>query len=91
MASFSEVALVAEEAIWEGEFDYSWYNPQSTMLTISNADQLAAFGAIVGGMAKDKDGNYIVNTTSDGGEISHYDSFKGKTVRLGACIHIANA
>ena len=90
MASFSEVTLVAEEAKWNGGFDYTWYNPQSTMLTISNADQLAAFGAIVGGMAKDKDGNYIVNTTSDGGEIIHYDSFKGKTVRLGACIHIGD-
>ena len=90
MASFSEVALVAEHAIWKGGFDYTWYNPLSTMLTVSNADQLAAFGAIVGGMAKDLNGNYIVNTTNQNGEIIHYDSFKGKTVRLGACIHIGD-
>ncbi|MBR5449509.1 MAG: hypothetical protein IKV43_05920, partial [Clostridia bacterium] len=90
MASFSEVALVAGEAIWNGTYDYSWYNSMSTMLTISNADQLAGFGAIVGGMAKDENGNYIVNIELEDGSIIHYDSFKGKTVRLGACIHIGD-
>ena len=51
LASFSEVALVADtENAWEGNFDYSWYNASKTELTIANADQLAAFGAIVGGM-----------------------------------------
>ena len=50
MASFSEVAVVAEPAKWEGKFDYTWYTADATELTIANADQLAAFGAIVGGM-----------------------------------------
>jgi len=51
MASFSEVALLADTtAAWEGKFDYTWYNASKTEFTISNADQLAAFGAIVGGM-----------------------------------------
>ena len=50
MASFSEVAVVAEPAAWEGVRDYSWYDASATELTIANADQLAAFGAIVGGM-----------------------------------------
>ncbi len=51
MATFSEVAVVADtENPWKGEFDYSWYDASKTDLTIANADQLAAFGAIVGGM-----------------------------------------
>ena len=51
MATFSEVALVADtEGGWEGKFDYTWYDASKTELTIANADQLAAFGAIVGGM-----------------------------------------
>ena len=50
MATFSEVAVVAEPAKWEGKFDYTWYDFSKTELTIANADQLAAFGAIVGGM-----------------------------------------
>ncbi len=58
MATFSEVAVVADtENAWEGNFDYSWYNNITTIAedgatdyVIANADQLAAFGAIVGGM-----------------------------------------
>lgn len=59
MATFSEVALVADTVNeWEGNFDYSWYTnavapvdgEAVTEYTIANADQLAAFGAIVGGM-----------------------------------------
>ena len=59
LASFSEVALVADtENAWKGEFDYSWYtnavapvdSEAVTEYIIANADQLAAFGAIVGGM-----------------------------------------
>ena len=51
MASFSEVAVVADtEKAWKGEFDYTWYDADATELQIANADQLAAFGAIVGGM-----------------------------------------
>ena len=52
LASFSEVKLIAEPAKWEGDFDYTWYNQRSEtdVYYISSADQLAAFGAIVGGM-----------------------------------------
>ena len=51
MATFSEVAVVADTVnAWEGKFDYTWYDASKTELTIANADQLAAFGAIVGGM-----------------------------------------
>ena len=59
MATFSEVAVVADtENKWEGNRDYSWYTNAvaaldggaATEYVIANADQLAAFGAIVGGM-----------------------------------------
>ncbi len=59
LASFSEVALVADTTkAWEGNFDYSWYTNAVAPVDgetpveyiIANADQLAAFGAIVGGM-----------------------------------------
>jgi len=59
MATFSEVTVVANTVnAWKGEFDYSWYinavapvdGDAVTEYTIANADQLAAFGAIVGGM-----------------------------------------
>jgi len=57
LKSFSEVALVADtENKWEGNFDYSWYTGVAALAEgepdyiIANADQLAAFGAIVGGM-----------------------------------------
>ncbi|MBR2897338.1 MAG: SipW-dependent-type signal peptide-containing protein [Oscillospiraceae bacterium] len=87
MATFSEVALVADTVNpWGGEYDYSWYTDKNSPYSIANADQLAAFGAIVGGMAKDKDGNYIVTNTED-----HTDSFKGKTVNLIADINLGDA
>ncbi len=59
LATFSEIAIVNDtENAWKGNFDYSWYTETLTPLaegntneyTIANADQLAAFGAIVGGM-----------------------------------------
>ena len=59
LASFSEVTLVANKVNpWNGDFDYSWYTnavapvdgEDVVAYTIANADQLAAFGAIVGGM-----------------------------------------
>ena len=51
IASFSEIAIVNDiDNAWEGKFDYTWYDASKTELTIANADQLAAFGAIVGGM-----------------------------------------
>ena len=62
MASFSEVALVADTSkAWEGEEDYSWYNTTDKTLHIANADQLHAFAKIVGGMAAD----YGIDSFSD--------------------------
>lgn len=76
LASFSEVALVADTTkAWNGEFDYDWYDASKTDFTIANADQLAAFGTIVGGMA-------------DGIEA---DAFSGKTVKLIADINLGDA
>ena len=75
MATFSEVAILAEtDSAWKGNFDYSWYDASKTELTIANADQLAAFGAIVGGMA----------------EGIEQDSFSGKTVKLIADINLGD-
>jgi len=88
MATFSEVAVVSEKAKWEGGFDYSWYDADATELEIRNADQLAAFGAIVGGMKKvtdmDDDGSYVYS------EEIIQDSFSGKTVKLMANISIGD-
>ena len=68
LASFSEVAVVADtNNPWDGTtVDYTWYNASATELTISNADQLAGFAAIVDGKA----------------EGIAQDSFAGKTVKL---------
>ena len=83
LATFSEVAVVAEDdAAWKGNFDYSWYTnavapidgESAAEYTIANADQLAAFGAIVGGMA----------------EGIEQDSFSGKTVKLIADINLGD-
>ena len=87
MATFSEVAMVAEPAKWEGNFDYNWYDASKTELTIANADQLAAFGAIVGGMKKvtgknEKGYNYSEETIQD--------SFSDQTVKLVADIDLGD-
>ncbi len=51
LKSFSEIALVSDtENAWKGKYNYDWYNANATDLVIANADQLAAFSAIVGGM-----------------------------------------
>lgn len=59
IATFSEIAVVSEtDSAWKGNFDYSWYTNAVAVAAadgeadyvIANADQLAAFGAIVGGM-----------------------------------------
>ena len=75
MATFSEVALVSNtENAWNGDVDTSWYNNTDTSFTIANADQLAGFGRIVGGMA-------------DG---IGQDSFKDKTVTLIADVNLGD-
>ena len=91
LKSFSEIALVADtENVWEGKFDYSWYDASKTELAIANADQLAAFGAIVGGMAKlDSEGKIYTSEEVDGATVVR-DSFSGKTVKLIADIFIGD-
>ena len=82
MATFSEVAFVAEPSKWEGNRDYYWYtgavatvdDEGNTVYTIANADQLAGFSAIVGNMA----------------EGIEQDSFSGKTVKLIADINLGD-
>lgn len=52
LKSFSEIAAVADtENAWEGNIDYTWYDENAIEYIIANADQLAAFSKIVGGMA----------------------------------------
>ena len=88
MATFSEVAMVADtENAWEGKLDYTWYDASKTELVIANADQLAAFGAIVGGMKKVTDRADNKYTYSD--EIIQ-DSFSGKTVKLISDINLGD-
>ena len=89
MATFSEVALVADtENKWEGEFDYSWYDAEKDELKIANADQLAAFGAIVGGMYEiteiNGEGKYVYS------ENVIQDSFEDKTITLLSDINLGD-
>ena len=75
MATFSEVTVIANQLNpWNGDLDYSWYNTTDTSFEIANADQLAGFGAIVGGMASGIE----------------QDSFSGKTVKLIADINLGD-
>ena len=75
LATFSEIAIVNDtENAWQGNLDYTWYDASKTELAIANADQLAAFGKIVGGMA----------------EGFEADSFAGKTVKLLADINLGD-
>jgi hypothetical protein len=55
-----------------------WYNTTDTTFTIATEEQFAGFGAIVGGMAKDDQGNVI------------QDTFEGKTVNLGADLELGD-
>ncbi len=91
IAGFSEIAMIADTVnAWEGELDYTWYTEAAegtTEYTISNAEQLAALSAIVGGMKKVTgrvDGKY---TYSD--EVIQ-DSFEGKTITLLADINLGD-
>ena len=43
----SAAELSAEEDIWNGDVDYSWYDGQESPYTISTAAQFAAFGNIL--------------------------------------------
>ena len=74
LATFSEVAMVAEPAAWEGGVDHSWYVGKSSPYVIANADQLWSFSQIVGGMA----------------EGIEQDGFKDKTVKLIADVNLGD-
>ena len=68
VASFSEyVSVTDDHNLWEGTLNTDWYNTTDTTFTLSNAEQLAGFGAIVDGTA----------------EGIAADTFAGKTVYLG--------
>ena len=91
MATFSEVALVSEtDKGWKGGVDHSWYVGKESPYTIANADQLWSFSQIVGGMAKDENGNYIYTATNSNGEEYHHDTFAGDTINLIADINLAD-
>jgi len=64
MATFSEVAMVADTSSpWNGTYDYDWYDVSKTSFAIANADQFAAFGKIVGGMAEGIEKDTFENDT----------------------------
>ncbi len=74
VASFSEYTVIEDSLNrWEGGIDTSWYNETGTEFTISNADQLAGFAAIVDGKV----------------EGIEQDSFYGKTVNLNNNIYLS--
>ena len=93
MASFSEVALTADTAsTWEGNYDASWFVAGQENYTISNADQLAAFGAIVGGMkipTTEGTEAYFAYTDSSDSSVHNY-TFGGATVKLITDINLAD-
>ena len=98
LKSFSEIALVSNEVNpWEGNLDYSWFTAGKGEYTIANADQLAAFSAIVGGMSvgKDAEGNLLFahtyTETEDGVEYTYHNySFAGETLTLIADINLGD-
>lgn len=79
LATFSEITMVSDTVnAWNGSVDTTWYtkeNANETEFTIANADQLAGFAQIVGGMAAGIE----------------RDSFKGKTVTLAADINLGDS
>ena len=88
MATFSEVALVADTINpWNGDVDHTWYDADADTLTIASADQLWSFSQLVGGMAKNENGTYLL--TDEDGQPAR-DSFYGKTIKLITDINLAD-
>ena len=66
VANFSLFAMRSNTLnAWGGTRDYTWYDKDAEILYIRNADQLAGFGAIVGGMAKTADPETAANIEQD--------------------------
>ena len=79
---FSGVKTSADE--WDGTYDISWYNSNTTTFTLNTAEQFAGFRAIVdGGYYTVVDGVWTWNETVQ-------DNFDGKTVKLGKDINLMN-
>ena len=68
-------------APWAGGIDTAWYDPAATEYVIDSAEELAGLAAIVNGTAND--------SSAMPAAIAQ-DSFKGKTVKLGADIDLRN-
>ena len=85
LASFSEIAVTAySDNKWNGDYDFSWY-VNAASYKIANADQLAAFSAIVGGMV-----NNLYDVSTQKYVTLERDSFAGKTVTLICDINIGD-
>lgn len=93
LATFSEVAVVSDdENAWEGNFDYSWYTnagvaaaengSEITEYAIANADQLAAFGAIIGGMNGQTRDSFIDKTVELLADIDLGDAESNNTDKI---------
>jgi len=90
LCSFSEVTVLSDtDGAWKGEFDYSWYTNAVAPLAegepdyvIANADQLAAFGAIVGGMNGQKQDSFSGKTVKLIADINLGDAESGNNPDL---------
>lgn len=86
VASFSEYEVIENDYNpWNGRVNTSWYDANKSEFTLTTADQLAGFGAIVDGGYNNKNNE----TGKDEGWVSlTQDSFEGKTIRLGEDIDL---
>lgn len=77
----------AEATPWIGAINTDWYfaNTDATEFTINTVDELAGLAAIVNGTATAPVTTYAVGSEAT----TVQDSFKGKTIKLGADIDLA--
>ena len=77
----------AEATPWIGAINTDWYfaNTDATEFTINTVDELAGLAAIVNGTATAPVTTYAVGSETT----TVQDSFKGKTIKLGADIDLA--
>ncbi len=78
----------SEATPWIGAINTDWYfeDPTATNFVIDTVDELAGLAAIVNGTATAPVTTYAVGSAS-----TVKDSFKGKTITLGANIDLANS